>query len=69
MTNDDPTRFPAPTRKEPRGEFPPHSDRLRFNRTAAEAKREAADRLADWEARGGADEWPGNAPFPFLRGR
>ena len=40
--------FPRPTRREPRGDFPPHSDVIRPLLTLEQASRMARDRLDSW---------------------
>jgi len=46
--DDDPDRWPTPTRREPRGLFPVHEDRPRRVLTLAEARTIARDRLDAW---------------------
>jgi Arc/MetJ-type ribon-helix-helix transcriptional regulator len=43
-----PQPFPVPTRREPRGEFPDHSDVIRPLLTLEQAARMARDRLETW---------------------
>lgn len=46
--SDDIGEFPRPTRIEPRGEFPQHSDRVQPLLTGPEALAKARQLLADW---------------------
>jgi len=45
--------FPVPTRREPRGDFPAHSDVPRPVLPLAVAARIARDRLAEWRRQHG----------------